>query len=424
MRRWLATFCGLAVLTATAAADDWPQFRGPRRDNISRETGLLREWPAGGPKVLWSLEVCQGYAAAAIHSGRVYFNDYNREANQWHVRCVTLADGQELWRYTENRRIRPNHGITRTVPAVDGKYVFSLDPKCVFHCLDAQTGAELWRKKFAGRDSDYKSKIPPWYNGQNPLIEPDRVIIAPGGEAVMVALEKATGNEIWRTPNPEKWPMSHASVMPAELGDVKQYLWCTLFGPFGVSAADGKLLWFLPRKFNVVVVPSPLAIGNDLVFMTAGYEAGSVMLRVRNEAGSIAAAPVFELTEADWNSEVHTPIIYENHLFAVGKKKRGLFTCLDLDGNRVWTSEGRASFGLGSYILADGMFFILEGKTGTLRLLEANTREYRELDSAQILSGHDVWAPIALSDGKMVLRDMRKMVCIEVGRSASATADK
>ena len=150
------------VLVGAAAAEDWPQFRGSNRDATSQETGLLRAWPAGGPKVLWAIEACQGFAGPAIHSGRVYFNDYDREASEWLVRCVSLADGRELWRFKENRRIRPNHGITRTVPAVDGKYVFSLDPKSVFHCLDAETGTQLWRKNLV---KEYGAKIPPWYVG-------------------------------------------------------------------------------------------------------------------------------------------------------------------------------------------------------------------------------------------------------------------
>ena len=413
VRRPALLLYGLTLwASAPTNADDWPQFRGPNRDNISQETGLLRKWPQGGPKVLWSVPACQGYAAAAIHSGRVYFNDYDREANQWLVRCLRLADGRELWRYSEKKRIRPNHGITRTVPAVGGRYVFSLDPKCVFHCLDAQTGNELWQKKLV---REYGTRNPPWYNGQCPLIEPDRVIVAVGGEALMIAFDKATGNEIWRTPNPEKWPLSHASVMPAEIGGVKQYLWCTLFGPLGVQAADGQLLWHHPRKFNVAVAPSPLPIGDDRVFMTAGYDAGSLMLRIATASDRFNTQALFDWDAEQWNSEVHTPIVYQDHLFAVGKEKRGLFTCLDFDGNIVWTSRGRASFGLGSFILADGMFFVLEGKSGMLRLLEANTIEYRELDRGQVLSGDNVWGPMALSDGKLVLRDMTKIVCIEIG---------
>jgi len=395
-----------------ASGKNWPQFRGPNRDAMSTETGLLRKWPEAGPTVLWTADVCQGYAGAAIYGDRVYFNDYDRKASQWLIRCLSFADGQELWKFKEKKRIRPNHGITRTVPAVDGKSVFALDPKCVFHCIDAQTGKERWQKNLV---KEYGTRIPAWYAGQCPLLEPDRVIIAPGGSALIVALDKETGTPIWETPNPEKWPMSHASLMPAEIGGVKQYLYCTLNGVCGVSAEDGKLLWFFPWKFNVAVPTSPLSIGDGRIFMTSCYEADTVMIRVTRDGETFKAEKVFSLPSSEWNSEVHTPIVHENHLFAVGKKQRGLFTCLDFDGKQVWTSEDKAYFGLGSYILADGMFYVLEGKTGMLRLIEASTIGYKELDKAQILSGHDVWEPMALANGKLVLRDLAKMVCIEVG---------
>lgn len=401
------------VYSPGVRADPWTQFRGPNRDGISRETGLLRKWPAGGPKVLWKVDVCLGYAGPAVHGGRVYLNDYDRQTSDWLVRCLSLADGKEFWRYQENKKIRPNHGITRTVPAVDGKYVFSMDPKCVFHCLDAASGKELWRSDLVG---DYHTKIPPWYAGQCPLIEADRVIVAPGGDALIVAFEKASNKVIWKTPNPQGWAMSHVSIMPAQIDGVNQYLYATLEGLMGVSATDGKLLWHFPWKFNVAVVPSPLAVGDGRVFLTSCYDADGVMIRVRRNGEQFVAEKVYMLPCAQWNSEVHTPILYKNHLFAVGKKKRGLFTCLDLDGKEVWTSEGKATFGLGSFLMADGMFFVLDGDTGMLRLIEAVTSEYKELDSAQVLSGDNVWGPMALSDGKLLLRDMTKLVCIQVGK--------
>ena len=416
MRTCRALFFTLICWAITAGspgvrAADWPQFRGPNRDNKSAETGLLRKWPADGPKVLWTIPVAQGYAGAAIVAGRVYHNDYDEQKQEWSVHARSLADGKEIWSYAEKRLIRPNHAITRTVPAVDGKYVFSFDPKAVLHALDAATGKEIWRKDMV---VDYHSRIPPWYNGQCPLMERDRVVIATGGDAIMVALDKATGKEIWRTPNPDNLLLSHASVMPATLGGVKQYLYGTLDGPLGVSAADGKLLWRYPRKFNVAVAPSPIAVNQELVFMTASYDAGSVMVRVRKNGATFQAEPVFDMKNNEWNSEVHTPIVYDGHFYAVGKKRRGLFTCLSFDGKQVWTSDGKAAFDLGSFLYADGMFFVLEGKTGMLRLIEANTTGYKELASAQVLSGPDVWGPMALSDGKLILRDMTKMVCLDV----------
>lgn len=410
---WLlsATIAWLGGLQPTASAADWPQFRGPTRDGISRETGLLRQWPASGPKVLWTIPVCQGYAGAAIVAGRVYHHDYDEAKAEWGVFCRSLTTGKEIWRFTESRKIRPNHAITRTVPAVDGKYVFSIDPKCGLHCVDAKTGKRIWYKDLV---ATYKTQIPPWYNGQNPLLEPDRIIIATGGDAIIVALDKATGKEIWRTPNTPKVLLSHVSVMPAVIGGVKQYLYSTLDGFVGVSASDGKLLWTYARKFNVAAVPSPLAIDGERIFLTGPYDAGSVMIRVRRAADGFHAERVFDMTNNEWNSEVHTPILFNGHMFAVGKKRRGLFTCLKFDGTPAWDSDGKASFELGSFLLADGMFFVLEGKTGMLRLIEANTTSYKELAKAQVLSGEDVWGPMALSDGKLVLRDMTKMVCIDV----------
>jgi outer membrane protein assembly factor BamB len=398
-------------LKSAPRASDWPQFRGPARDGISPETGLLRKWPVSGPKVLWTTPLGQGYAGAAIFAGRVYHHDYDEAKSEWGVYCRSLAAGKQLWSFTESRKIRPNHAITRTVPAVDARFVFSIDPKCGLHCFDARTGKRIWNKDLV---SVYKTTIPPWYNGQNPLIEPDRLIIATGGDAIIVALDKATGKELWRTPNTIKLQFSHASVMPATLSGVRQYLYSTLDGLLGVSASDGKLLWTHARKFNVAAVPSPLAIDNERVFATGPYDAGSIMIRVRNAGGRFTTQPVFDMQANEWNSEVHTPIVYKGHMFAVGKKKRGLFTCLNFDGKTVWDSDGKAAFELGSFLLADGMFFVLEGKTGALRLIEANTTGYKEFARAQVLSGQDVWGPMALSEGKLVLRDLTKMVCIDV----------
>jgi outer membrane protein assembly factor BamB len=267
----------LACSTPGIAAD-WPQFRGPNRDGVSTETGLLRAWPAGGPKVLSSTPVGQGYAAAAIHGGKVYLNDYDESTSEYLIRCLRLDDGKELWRFKEKRLIRPNHGITRTVPATDGRYLFSLDPKAVLHALDAATGKELWRKNLV---RDYGSTIPPWYNGQCPLIEKDRVLIAPAGtSALVVALDKATGKELWRTPNPDGWVLSHSSLMPARLGGVDQYLFSVLQGTVGVAAADGKRLWHFPFKFNLSVSPSPLVIDAERVYVTGGCPPRHEPLRI------------------------------------------------------------------------------------------------------------------------------------------------
>jgi outer membrane protein assembly factor BamB len=412
-RSWIigAGSMGITALIASPSREDWPQFRGAARDAISKETGLMRKWPANGPKVLWSVRVSQGYAGAAIVGDRLYHHDYDEAKSEWCANCRSLADGKLVWQFREAREIRPNHAITRSVPAVDSRFVCSLDPKAVLHCLAVKTGKQVWRKSLV---TEYQATIPSWYSGQCPLQEADRLIVATGGAAIMVALEKATGKEIWRTPNPGQHLMSHSSVIPAVLGGVKQYLYGTLQGPLGVAANGGKLLWEFPRKFNVAVAPSPIAVDQERVFMTASYDAGSVMVRVHRAGDVFKAECVFDMKMNEWNSEVHTPVVYKGHMFAVGKKRRGLFTCLDFDGKEVWTSNGKAVFGLGSFLLADGMFFVLEGDTGKLRLIEASTTAYNELASAQVLEGPEVWGPMALSGGKLVLRDLGKMICLDV----------
>jgi outer membrane protein assembly factor BamB len=404
---------------ATVTAADWPQWRGPNRDNQSSETGLYRTWPAGGPKVLWKTPVGDGYAGVAIKGGRLFINDYDAAKKEHVVRAFSMADGKEAWRWSYVVDIRPNHGITRTVPSVSDRFVFSLDPKCRFHALDAKTGKLLWQKNLV---QEFKTRIPGWYAGQNPLLDGDRVVVATGGDALAVAFDQATGKEVWRSPNPANDVMSHSSLMATTIGGVKQYLYLSMNKVIGIAAADGKILWTIPFAAKMAAVPSPVAIGDGRVFITSGYEAGSMMIQVDKGATGFTAKKLYGLTSAQFNSEVHTPILFKGHLFAVGSKSRGRFMCVGLDGKPVWQSPasssdpgGARTFDLGGFLLADGMFYVVDGKTGMLRLLEASTAGYKELANAQVLSGEDVWGPLALADHKLVLRDMNQLVAVQVG---------
>ncbi len=410
----------LSLFSSPLLGGNWPQFRGPSRDNISTETGLLRSWPASGPKVLWKTPVAQGYAGVAIKDGRVYINDYNEAKKEHLVRALSLDTGKDIWQWSYPVEIRPNHGITRTVPSVGQSLVFSLDPKCRFHAIDIKTGKLVWQKNLV---QEYRTTIPQWYAGQNPLLDGDRVILATGGDALAVAFDQATGKEVWRSPNPAKDLMSHASLMPATIAGVKQYLYLTMNKVVGIAAADGQLLWNSPFTSRMAAVPSPIHIGDGRVFVTSGYEAGSTMYQVQKTATGWSAQKVYSLTSAQFNSETHTPVLYQNHLFAVGSKTRGRFSCVSLDGKVVWQSPvvsgdmaASRTFELGGFLLADGMFFLLDGRSGALRLVEANTKQYNELASAQLLEGEEVWAPPALSNGKLVIRDLKQMICLQVGR--------
>ncbi len=405
----------------TLTSDDWPQFRGQHRDGIAAATRLLRAWPAEGPRVVWETPVGPGYSAPSVVAGRVYLNDYSEDRGEWMVRCLALDSGDEFWRYTVKKKIRPNHGITRSAPATDGGFVFAIDPKCELHCLDARNGELIWKKQLP---AEYESLIPAWYNGQCPLLDGDRLIIATGGRAVLVALDKATGDPIWETANPEQFPLSHSSVMPVEIEGVKQYTYTTLNGPVGVDAASGELLWHFPWKFNTAVSTTPLPLGNGKFFLTAGYHARTVVCQITRVDDEWVASEVVSLPPPTqgWNSEVHTPILYRDHIFGIGKKQRGLWTCLDLEGQEVFTSKGKAAFGMGGYVLADGMFFVLEGKTGTLRVLDADADHYEELAKAELLKGPDVWAPPVISQGRLLIRDLSRLICLDIAADSATAA--
>ncbi len=416
------------LLSIPVFSGDWPQFRGPVHDNISTETGLFRSWPSQGPKVLWRTPVCEGYAGAAIKNGRVYINDYNLKEKAHLVRCLSIADGKDIWNWSHPIEVRPNHGITRTVPAVGKNLVFSLDPKCYLHVLDITTGKPVWKKDLV---KEFKSIIPGWYAGQNPILDGDRVLLATGGDALAIAFDQATGKEIWRAPNPAKELMSHSSLVPTTIGGVKQYLYVTMKNLTGIAADDGKLLWSIPFPGRVVVVPSPVPIGDGRIFVTSGYKSGSMMVQVDKSASGFSARKLYSLKETEFNSEAQTPILYRNHLFAVSSTTRGRFTCLGLDGKIVWQSPVSAenpkesrTFGLGSFLLADGMFFLLDGDSGALRLIDARANQYKELASAQILKEEEVWGPMALSNGKLVIRDMGEMVCLQVGPASNTGGKK
>ncbi len=391
----------------------WPQFRGPNRDGISAETtGLDRSWASGQPRELWAIDVGEGYAGTAILNGRVYVMDYDRDHKQDALRCLSLADGREIWRFAYPVPVKRNHGMSRTVPAVNDKIVVALGPKCHVVCLNSTTGALLWGLDLVRQ---YGTAIPPWYAGQCPLIDNGTVILAPGGEdALLLAVEAQTGKVLWQTPNPLAWKMTHASVMPMEFGGQRMYVYCASKGVVGVSAKDGSILWETPDwKISIATVPSPLPLDGGRVFLTGGYNAGSLMLQLTNDAGRFVPRTAFKLEPEVFGATQHTPVLHENHLYGV--RADGKFVCLTLEGKVVWTSGSGQQFGLGPFLVAEGLIYAVND-SGLLRLLQATPQKYALLGQAQVLKGRESWAPLALAGGRLIARDLTRMVCLEVGQ--------
>ncbi len=388
----------------------WPSFRGPDWTNIAQTTTTLaREWPEGGPPVVWKIEVAMGHAGVAVRNGRVYLLDYDLDKKEDVVRCLSLATGEEIWRYSYSVKIKQNHGITRTIPAVTDEYVVTMGPKCHVLCLKADTGERVWAIDLV---TDCGTIVPQWYAGQCPVIDGDRVILAPGAQPMMMAVELATGRRIWETTGHEDAGQTHTSITPIEFDGHRQYVYSANRTIFGVDATDGTILWTYPWKSIFANVPSPTFIAPDRIFVTGGYEMGSDMIRLQSDGqGGIEAKQVFHLEEKVFGVEQQTPLYYKDHLF--GTTRTGEMSCLDLDGNIVWSS-GQVRFGLGPFLIANDMILALEDESCTLRLAEASLTGWEELASAQMIDGHEAWAPMALADSLLILRDVTQLICVDL----------
>jgi outer membrane protein assembly factor BamB len=391
-------------------AYDWPNFRGLGWDDVGDDvTPLARTWPAEGPPRVWSLKVAEGYAGAAILRGRVYVLDYDATAQRDVLRCLSLTDGKEIWNRSYPVKIKRNHGITRTVPAATDCYAVSLGPKCHVICADAIEGQFKWGIDLV---REYQARVPPWYAGQCPLIDRNRAILAPGGEDLMIAVDCATGKVIWKTPNPNLWSMTHSSIIPMEFAGRRMYVYCASGGVVGVSAEDGAILWETAEwKVNIATVPSPVPCGDGKILLTGGYNAGSLMLQLEEKAGKIEAQTLFRLPPTVFGSDQQTPIFYKGHIYGVAPG--GELVCLDLRGKRVWSSGSERRFGMGPYLIADGLLFAMNNN-GNLTIAEATPERFKPLAQARVLEGPESWGPMAIANGFLIVRDTTHLVCLDV----------
>ncbi|UCG56967.1 MAG: PQQ-like beta-propeller repeat protein [Phycisphaerales bacterium] len=388
----------------------WPRFRGANFDAISTDdVPLTRNWPAEGPRVLWSVDLGEGYAGAAVLAGRVYVLDYDQENRADAIRCLSLASGKEIWRYFYPVKVKRLHGMSRTVPAVTDKYVVTLGPKCHVTCLDSATGEFRWLLDLV---RDFGAKVPSWYAGQCPLIDDGKAIIAVGGQSLIMAVDCGTGEIAWQGPNPNGWTMTHSSIVPMTFAGVRMYVYCASGGVVGVSDQNGSILWEYPDwKIRIANVPTPLAIGDGRIFLSGGYNAGSMMLQLTQQDDLIQPESVFRLEPEVFGAEQQTPILYDGHIYGV--RPDGQLTCLDLEGNVVWSSTSAHKFGLGPYTIANGLIYVMNDD-GLLTLAQATPTGYVQLAEAKVLAGPESWGPMAVVSGRLIVRDLNRMVCLAI----------
>jgi len=401
---------------------NWSHFRGENRDAISTEMIPLRKnWSDDNPPpTLWGLSLGEGFAGFAVRNGRVYIKDYDMENERDALRCLSLDDGEEIWRYSYPVRIKKDHGMSRTIPAVTDQYCVSIGPMGHVLCVDAVTGEEKW---LIDLRHEYETTIPNWYMGQCPLIvvlpgsdRPSAIIAPSGPKVLMVALDCETGEEVWRTPHPFGWHMTHSSVMPMMLDNQLTFVYLGEYGLVGVRAEDGKMLWATTdRRPGLATCPSPVILPDNRIFTSGGYTSGSAMVQiVRNpQTGEYESTTLFQLEHTVFDSEQQTPIFYEGYIYGLRQNDQQ-FVCLDLEGQRVWESGRRERFGSGPYIVADGMLLLMDDN-GKLTGIEATPAGFRKLFEVEdVVTGGASWAPMALVQGRLLLRDQFYMKCIDL----------
>lgn len=408
---------------AAALPGEWPGFRGSARDNRAMPAAPLAEsWGPDGPPVLWSLDLGEGHAGPAVAAGRVYLLDYDENQRADILRCLSLEDGRILWERGYRVHIKRNHGFSRTVPCVGDGVVVTIGPRCHVMAVDAVSGEYLW-----GIDMvrEFGAGEPDWYTGQCPLIDRGQVVLAPcGTNALMVGLDCRDGKTAWTTPLPGKWRMSHASVMVGTIAGKRMYVYAGINGMAGVSAEAGdagRLLWKTEAWTPAVIVPSPVLMGDGRIFLTAGYGSGSMVVEVkRGTDGEFDVSVVRRYGPRDgFASEQQTPVEYGGCLFGVLPKDAGpgrnQFACADALGTILWTSGPENRFGLGPVLIAADRFLVLSDE-GVLTMARAATDGWKPMAQAKVLQGHDSWGPMALAGTRLLLRDSKRMICLELKR--------
>ena len=404
--RILLTVAGSVTLVAGA---DWPQFMGPNGDGTSAEKGLLRAWPADGPKVLWTFAMGPGYGGAAIRDGKVYVLD-RVDKKKDVLRCLDLGSGKEEWTFSYDAPGEVNHEGSRSTPAVTENYVYTVGPFGHFHCLDRATHQVVWKKNLV---TDYGTKPPRWAVGQSPLLYENLVVVAPQADLVgVVAFDQATGAEKWRSG--EIGAMGYCSPMKTTIDQVDQIVVFTPIGVAAVRASDGKLLWKYAHACKIPI-PNVTALGGGRLFVTGAYLAGSAIIQVSQDGDKWTVKELASINQM--GGHCHPALLWQDHLYLlcnINERSDGM-VCFDLEGKVVWQTRKDPNLDKGGSILtADGLIYVMDGRTGELYIVEPSPQGFKSLGKATLLGGKEIWGPLALSEGKLVIRDQSQMKCVDL----------
>jgi outer membrane protein assembly factor BamB len=405
----LAVAPAALAANASAKAGDWPQWRGPDRDDVSKETGLLKDWPKGGPPLAWKATgLGKGYSTVSIVGDRIFTIGDGDNSSQ--VVCLNRKDGKILWTSPLGKSGAVGWGDydgTRSTPATDGTLVFAVGQWGEFACYQASDGKEVWRKELI---KDFGAPRPEWGFAESPLLDGEKVLMTPGGpQGAIVALNKKTGAVLWRSTE-FKDPAHYSSIVKATIAGVPQYIQLTEQSLAAVAPDTGKLLWRTPRRGATAVIPTPIVV-DDFVYVTSGYGTGCNLFKLTK-----GAAFAVEQVYANKVMANHHGGVIRVGDYIYGHSDGKGWTCQAWKtGNAAW--QEKSKLGKGSIAYADGRFYLREeeGK-GTVALIEATPAGYKEhgrFDPPD-RSEKNSWAHPVIAGGKLYLRDQDVLLCYNV----------
>ena len=412
---WIA---GIVILSKALPvfADNWPQWRGPQRDGISHETGLLGEWPKEGPKLLWRVEnIGRGYSTPAVVNDRLYLMASEGLDNEF-VEALDVHDGKCIWSTrignVGNPKQQPNFPTARSTPTVEGDFLYALSSDGDLDCMDIKNGSVRWKKNLR---SDFGGKTAEWAYAESPLIDGEALVCAPwGSEATVVALGKTSGDLIWKCPLAESDDAGFSSAIVVDTGEIREYVRLLTKGLVGIEASTGRLLWRYGKPISKygANIQTPVASGEYVFCSSTGTGGGVVRLKVQGK--QVEAEQVYFGPE--YQTAIGGVVKVGDYLY--GTTGEALLCTEFTTGQVKWKER---ALGAASLCYADGRLYI-HGENGDIAMIEPSPESYREkgrftpTDQPQRANAMEkAWAYPVVSDGRLYIRDNNVLWCYSVG---------